>query len=166
VVGAVPADVAAVARAMGVVIPPAPRPQGSYLPAAIHGGIAYSSGMGPMLDGERRHLGYVGCDVTLEQARAAARIAVLNAVAAVAEAAGGLEKITRILRITGYVRSAPNFTNQVGVLNAASELLTDLFGERGQHARSAIGVAELPFGIPVEIELVAAIQDEAVEARQ
>jgi enamine deaminase RidA (YjgF/YER057c/UK114 family) len=159
-------DVAAAARALGVVIPPAPKPQGSYRPAVIHAGVAYSSGMGPMLDGHRMHLGYVGGDVTVDQACEAARVAVVNALAAVAEAAGGLDKVIRILRVTGYVRSAPGFTSQVDVLNAASELLTNLFGQRGQHARSAIGVAELPFGIPVEIELVAAIQEEPLETHE
>jgi enamine deaminase RidA (YjgF/YER057c/UK114 family) len=138
-----------------ITIPAAPPPKGSYLPALVVGDLVFTSGMGTIFRGERQHVGYVGDDITVEQAAEAARIATLNAVAALRDAAGGLQQVDRIVRVTGYVRSAAGFTGQTEVLNAGSDLLLELFGDRGHHVRSAVGVAELPFGIPVEIELIA-----------
>ena len=146
------------ALALGIEIPPAPRPQGSYTPALVVNGMAFTSGMGPMLDGVRRNLGYVGGDVTVEDASEAARIAVLNALSALRWVLGSLDEISRIIRLTGYVRSAPGFCSQTTVIDAASNILLELFREKGEHVRSALGVAELPFGIPVEIELIAQVK--------
>lgn len=156
--GAVPtaADRLAAAERRGLRLPPSPTPQGDYRPALIHSGLIYTSGMGTVLDGVRRHVGYVGADISVEQAQEAATIATMNAVAAAVEAAGGAEAIERVLKLTGFVRSSEGFTDQARVLDAASRRLVELFGTWGVHARSAIGVAELPFGIPVEVELVLA----------
>jgi enamine deaminase RidA (YjgF/YER057c/UK114 family) len=146
------------ARRLGITIPPCPRPAGAYRPAVLVGDIAYTSGMGPARDGVRHHVGYVGGDISVGEAMDAARIAVLNAVATLQSVASSLDQVRRIVRLTGYVRSAPGFGDQPKVVDAASELLEQLFGEAGAHARSAIGVAELPFGISVEIELIAQLE--------
>lgn len=146
------------ALTLGIELPPIPRPQGSYTPALVVNGMAFTSGMGPMQNGVRRNLGYVGGDVTVEDASEAARIAVLNALSALRWVLGSLDEIIRIIRLTGYVRSAPGFCSQITVIDAASNILLDLFQEKGEHVRSALGVAELPFGIPVEIELLAQVK--------
>lgn len=146
------------AKELGIEIPITPIPQGNYVPALEVGNLAFSSGMGPMLNGIRHNVGYVGSEITIEQASESAKIAVLNALSAFRSSLGQLDQIDRIVRLTGYVRSAPGFCDQVRVIDAASKLLIDLFGDRGRHVRSAIGVAELPFGIPVEIELIAQIR--------
>ncbi len=145
-------------RELGIEIPATPKPQGSYTPALVVDGLAFTSGMGPIQNGVRNNLGYVGGDVTIEQACDSASIAVLNALSALRSELGTLDRIVRIVRLTGYVRSAPGFCSQTTVIDAASNLLVDIFGEQGQHVRSAIGVAELPFGIPVEIELIAQVR--------
>lgn len=145
------------ALGLGITIPSLPPPQGNYLPAYVSGGFVFTSGMGPVLNGIRHNLGYVGGDTTTEQAAGAARIAVLNALAAIRSVVDSLDQIGHLVRLTGYVRSAPGFCGQIAVMDAASSLLIELFEKRGQHVRSAIGVAELPFGIPVEVELVAEI---------
>ena len=141
-------------RALGLELPPPPKPVGAYVPAVRTGNLVFVSGQLPMRDGELMTLGHVGGEVTLEEARDCARQAALNALAAVAAEIGGLENVARILRVTGYVASAPGFTDQAKVLNAASELLGEVFGEAGRHSRIAVGVAELPLGAPVELELV------------
>ncbi len=146
------------ALTLGIELPPTPRPQGSYTPALVVNGMAFTSGMGPMQNGVRRNLGYVGGDVTVEDASEAAGIAVLNALSALRWVLGSLDEIIRIIRLTGYVRSAPGFCSQITVIDAASNILLDLFQEKGEHVRSALGVAELPFGIPVEIELLAQVK--------
>lgn len=146
------------ALALGIEIPLTPNPQGSYAPALVVNNIAFTSGMGPILNGVRRNLGYVGGDVTVDDASDSARIAVLNALSALRWALGSLDKITRIIRLTGYVRSAPGFCGQTAVIDSASNILLELFRENGEHVRSALGVAELPFGIPVEIELIAQVK--------
>ncbi len=144
------------AASLGVQLPPPPTPRGRYTPAVIHGGVIYTSGVGPMLNGRRHHSGYVGGDVTIEQAQQAAAIAAVNALTCASAAAGGVESLERLIKLTGFVRSAPGFTDQAAVVDGASSVLQGLLGDRGAHARSAVGVAELPFGICVEIELVAA----------
>lgn len=120
--------------------------------------MVYTSGQLPVVDGALVATGLVGArdgDVTPEIAADCARIAVLNALAAVASAAGSIDAVVGIVKMTGFVASAPGFTGQPAVLNAASAVLADVFGEQGRHARSAVGVAELPLGAPVEIELIA-----------
>lgn len=137
---------------------PAPsRPGGAYQPVVIHAGIAYVSGQLPRLNGELRYRGKVGAEVDLDQARAAAALCALQAISALSAALGGMDRILRILKMTGFVASAPGFTQQPLVIDDASEQLMELLGEAGRHARSAIGVCELPHGAPVEVELAAAV---------
>jgi enamine deaminase RidA (YjgF/YER057c/UK114 family) len=144
--------------ALGLDLPEVATPVGTYVPAKRHGDLIYTSGQLPLVDGGLLAQGSVGQregDVTPERALECARLAALNALAAVAQAAGGLDNIEGILRVTGYVASSPGFTAQPAVVNGASGLLADVFGEGGRHARSAVGVAALPLGAPVEIEVVA-----------
>ncbi len=150
---------------LGLEIPPCPRPRGAYVPAVLVGELAFTSGMGPVRGGVRHHIGYVGGGISVTLAREAAEIATLNAVAALGSVVS-LDRVAGIVRLTGYVRSAPGFTDQPKVIDAASTLLTRLFGEAGRHARSAIGVTELPFGISVEIEMIARVSSEAFTSEQ
>ncbi len=143
--------------AMGLALPPPPKPVGAYVPAVRSGNLLFVSGQLPMRDGELLVKGRVGGEVALEEARTCARQAALNALAAVAGELGSLAKVRRVVRLTGYVASAPGFTDQALVLNAASELLVEVFGEAGRHSRAAVGAAELPLGAPVELELVVAV---------
>lgn len=139
---------------LGLELPPVPRPAGSYVPATRTGNLVYTAGQLPFRDGELAFEGKVGADVSLEEASEAARLCALNALAAAAEAAGGLDGIGRVVKVTGFVASAPGFTGQPAVVNGASDLLGEVFGEAGLHARSAVGVAELPRGVPVEVEMI------------
>jgi enamine deaminase RidA (YjgF/YER057c/UK114 family) len=148
-------------RALGLELPPAPKPVGSYVPAVRSGNLVFVSGQLPMKDGELMTQGHVAAEVSLEDAQACARQAALNALAAVAAEIGGIENVARIVRVTGYVASAPGFTDQALVLNAASDLLAGIFGEAGRHSRIAVGAAELPLGAPVELELVVETQPQA-----
>ena len=141
-------------RALGLELPPAPKPVGAYVPAVRTGNLVFVSGQLPMKDGKLMATGHVGREVTLAEAQACARQAALNALAVVAAEIGGLAKVARIVRITGHVASAPRFTDQAKVLNAASELLAQVFGDAGRHSRAAVGTAELPLGAPVELEMI------------
>jgi len=123
------------------------------VPAVRHGELVFTSGQLPMRDGYLLAAGLVGDEVTPEQARELARVCALNALAAAASVAGGLDAVTRVLKVVGFVASAPGFTGQPTVVNGASELLRDVLGDAGVHARSAVGVAALPLGAPVEVEL-------------
>jgi len=147
--------------AMGLALPPPPKPVGAYVPAVRSGNLVFVSGQLPMKDGELMTLGRVGGEVAMEEAQDCARQAALNALAAVAAEIGGLKHVTRIIRVTGYVASAPGFTEQGKVLNAASELLAEVFGEAGRASRAAVGAAELPLGAPVELELIVESQPQA-----
>ena len=145
---------------LGLELPEVVVPLGVYVPALCHNGIVYTSGQLPLVSGDLLATGLVGHreeDVTPERANECARVAALNAIAAAAEAAGGIDNIVRILRVTGFVASAPGFTAQPAVINGASAIIGQVFGDAGRHARSAVGVAALPLGTPVEIELTAAI---------
>ena len=122
-----------------------------------HGDLVMTSGQLPVVAGVPTTIGTVGADVSPEAAAAAARIACLNALAAAAAVSGGIKKITRIVKLTVFVASTPEFTGQPAVANGASNLLGELFGEAGAHARSAVGVAALPLGVPVELELTVAV---------
>jgi enamine deaminase RidA (YjgF/YER057c/UK114 family) len=144
--------------AMGLRLPTPTKPVGAYVPAVRSGNLVFVSGQLPMRDGELMIKGRVGGEVAMEEAQDCARQAVLNALAAVAAEIGGLKHIARIVRVTGYVASAPGFTEQAKVLNAASELLGEVFGEAGQHSRAAVGAAELPLGAPVELEMIVEVR--------
>jgi len=139
--------------ALGLTLPPVPAPLAAYVPAVRHGELVFTSGQLPMRDGHLLAAGLVGDGVTPEQARELARVCALNALAAAASVTGGLDAVTRVLKVVGFVASAPGFTGQPTVVNGASELLRDVLGDAGVHARSAVGVAALPLGAPVEVEL-------------
>ena len=143
---------------LGLTLPEAATPAYHYVPVTLHGGVAYVSGQLPRVEGELSALGKVGAEVSPEQAQEAARICVLQGLACLKQALGGLDAIERVLKLTGFVASAPGFNQQPVVIDAASRLLTDLFGENGRHARSAVGVAELPRNAPVEIEMIVAVR--------
>jgi enamine deaminase RidA (YjgF/YER057c/UK114 family) len=141
-------------QALGLTLPAPAAPVGSYVPATRIGSQALTSGQIPMVDGELLHAGIVGADISLSQAQACAQACVLNALAAVADVAGGLDRIERVVRVCVFVASTPDFTAQPQVANAASDLLAELFGAKGRHVRSAVGVASLPLNAPVELELM------------
>lgn len=143
----------------GLTLPPVAAPAGSYVPATRAGTQVFTSGQIPTVGGELICQGSVPTDVSLEGAVEAARVAMLNALAAAASVAGGIDSITRVVRVVVYVASSPGFRQQPKVGNGASDLLTTIFGEAGRHVRSAVGVAELPLGAPVEVELVVEVDD-------
>jgi len=144
---------------LGLPLPPAPKPVGAYVPAVRTGNLLFVSGQLPLKGGSLVATGHVGAEVSLEAAQACARQAALNALAVVAAEAGGLSSVVRIVRLTGHVASAPGFRDQAKVLNAASELLGQVFGDAGRHSRAALGPAELPLGAPVELEMIVEIRD-------
>lgn len=137
--------------------PVAPKPQGRYIPAVVHGGVAYSAGMTPRLDGALTVIGVVGDDLSVERAQKAAALSARNAVAAIAAAVGGLDAITRCLRMSVFVACAPSFRDLSAVADGASDAPVELLGIDALPVRSAIGVYALPGGAPVEVELTAAI---------
>ena len=139
-------------RELGIRLPPVAAPVAAYVPAVRSGQLVFTSGQLPFVDGGLRRTGKVGGSVEVEDAAADAKVCALNALAAVDELVG-LDSVARIVRVVGYVASAEGFTGQPRVVNGASELLSRVFGDAGVHARSAIGVAELPLGAPVEVEL-------------
>jgi enamine deaminase RidA (YjgF/YER057c/UK114 family) len=145
--------------ALGLTLPPVAAPVAAYVPAVRTGAYVYVSGQVPVADGKLVATGKVGAEVSAEDAAGMARTCALNALAAAAAAAGGLERIRRIVKVVGFVASAPGFGGQPQVINGASELLIEVFGEDGKHARSAIGVAELPLNAPVEVEMIAEVRD-------
>jgi enamine deaminase RidA (YjgF/YER057c/UK114 family) len=150
------AEVAASARLaeLGITLPAVPAPVAAYLPAVVSAGQVFTAGQLPFVDGALLETGKVGATVSAERAAELARVAVLNAVAAAASVVGGVDGIRRVVKLVVFVASAPSFTGQPQVANGASELLQQVFGPRGQHARSAVGVAVLPLDSPVEVELV------------
>ena len=139
---------------LGIELPEVPAPGGAYVPATRAGNLIFTAGQLPFEGGELSLHGKVGDSVDVDSAREAARLCALNALAAAATQTGGLAGISRIVKVTGFVASAPGFNGQPQVLNKASEFLGEVFGEAGLHARSAVGVAELPMDAPVEVELV------------
>jgi enamine deaminase RidA (YjgF/YER057c/UK114 family) len=141
-------------REPGFELPEVPDPAGAYVPAAQAGDFVFTAGQLPFEAGALNLRGKVGDSVDTDEAREAARLCALNALAAVAALTGSLNAISRIVKVTGFVASAPGFNAQPEVLNGASEFLGEVFGEAGLHARSAVGVAELPLDAPVEVELV------------
>ena len=144
---------------LGHELPEVPEPAGAHVPAVRVGSLVFTAGQLPFEDGELPRTGKVGDAVTLEEAREAARRCALNALAAAAAEAGGLDRLARIVKVTGYVASTPDFDRQPEVINGASDLIGGVFGEAGRHARSAVGVAVLPQDAPVEVELVAELGD-------
>lgn len=138
---------------LGLALPPVATPAGAYLPARRSGDLVFTAGQVPLVDGKPAATGKVGAAVSAEAAYDLARICTLNALAAV-DGLVGLDAVTGVVKVVGFVASDPSFTGQPGVVNGASDLLGEIFGEAGQHARSAVGVAVLPLDVPVEVELV------------
>jgi enamine deaminase RidA (YjgF/YER057c/UK114 family) len=140
---------------LGLTLPPVAAPQAAYVPAVRTGDYVYVSGQLPIVEGKLQAVGKVGDGVSAQEAAALARLCALNGLAAAASVvAGGLDAITRIIKVTGFVASVPSFTGQPAVINGASEFLIEVFGEAGRHARSAVGLAALPLDSPVEVELI------------
>ncbi len=139
---------------LGLTLPTVVAPAGAYVPAVISGTLVFTAGQLPMVDGALRATGKVGDAVTAEDAKDYARTCALNALAAAASVIGSLDRVVRVVKVVGFVASTPDFTGQPGVINGASELLGEIFGEAGKHARSAVGVAVLPLDSPVEVELI------------
>ena len=139
---------------LGITIPPVAKPVAAYVPAVVSGNLVFTSGQLPFRDGALPATGKVGAEVDAETAKDFARLCVLNGLAAADGVIGSLERITRVIKVVGFVASDPSFTGQPGVINGASELLGEIFGEAGAHARSAVGVAALPMDAPVEVEFV------------
>ena len=144
-------------RDLGLSLPPAVPPVAAYSSAVRFADLVFTAGQVPIVDGALRAVGKVGAEVSIEDAVDCARIAALNALAAVVDLTGDLDVITRIVKATVFVASAPDFTDQPIVGNGASELLVEIFGDAGRHARSAVGVAVLPIDAPVEVELVVGV---------
>lgn len=139
---------------MGITLPEVAKPVAAYIPASTSGNLVFTAGQLPFVNGVLSKVGKVGADVDADEAQGFARIAVLNALAAAASVVGGVDRITRIVKLVVFVASTPEFSGQPGVANGASELLVDIFGDAGRHARSAVGVAVLPLDAPVELELI------------
>src|SRR5262245_49399350 len=144
-------------KALGIVLPPAPKPIAAYVPAVRTGNLVFLAGQGPFADGKPTITGKVGAQVTEKQAYEAARTAILISLAVLRAEIGSLDRVRRIVKLVGWVNSAPGFTRQPWVMNGASELLVEIFGEAGKHARSSVGANELPLNIPVEIAIVVEI---------
>jgi enamine deaminase RidA (YjgF/YER057c/UK114 family) len=142
---------------LGLELPPVVPPVAAYVPAVRSGDLVFTSGQLPVVEGALPAVGKVGALVTPEQAQELAATCALNALAAI-DALVGLESVVRIVKVVGFVASVPDFTGQPGVVNGASELLGAVFGDAGQHARSAVGVASLPLDAPVEVELVVEVR--------
>ncbi|MET0480990.1 MAG: RidA family protein [Mycetocola sp.] len=141
---------------LGLALPAVAAPVAAYVPAVVQGNLVYTSGQLPFVDGALPATGKVGGSVSAEDAQSYAATCALNALAAVQGVIGSLDRVTQIVKVTGFVASDPSFTGQPGVINGASTLLGEIFGESGIHARSAVGVAVLPLDAPVEVELVVA----------
>ncbi len=143
---------------LNITLPPAPKPVAAYVPAVRTGNLLFISGQLPSADGRLRYAGKLGADVSPEDGYAAARLAAINALAVAQGELGSLDRVTRVVRVMGHVASAPGFTGQPGVINGASELLVEIFGEQGRHSRAALGAAELPLGAAVEVEMILEVE--------
>ena len=144
---------------LGLTLPSESAPLAAYVPAVRSGNLIFTSGQLPRLGGELQATGKVGAEVDAEQAKELAKICALNALAAVKAEIGDLARVRRVVKVVGFVASAPDFTGQPGVINGASELLGEVFGDTGRHARSAVGVAVLPLDAPVEVEVIVEVAD-------
>jgi len=146
-------------KELGIALPPAPKPVASYVPYVRHGNLVFLSGqIPPMQDGKPAYQGQAGFEQRLEDAREAAKLCTINALSVAADAAGGIDNIERIVKVVVYVASHENFTGQHLVANGCSDLLKDIFGEAGRHARAAVGVAELPLDSTVEVDITLAVK--------
>jgi enamine deaminase RidA (YjgF/YER057c/UK114 family) len=145
-------------NALGLTLPAVPVPVANYVPARQFGNIVFASGQTPTVDGVLTMRGKLGAEISVEQGQEGARLSVLNCLAAVQGLIGDLDRVEAVLKLTGYVASAPGFYDQPTVINGASVLLEEVLGDAGKHARAALGLAELPGGAPVEVDLVLAVR--------
>ena len=145
-------------QSLGLTLPPPPKPVATYVPAVRSGDLLFLSGMIPMVDGKMAVVGKLGKELTVERGQEVARITLLNALAVVKAAVGSLDQVERIIRIGVHVASAEGFIQQPAVANGASDLLVQIFGEAGRHARLALGAAELPLNAPVELEMIVQVK--------
>jgi len=143
---------------MGIIIPGVPKPAASYVPAIQTGNLVYTSGQGCKKDGILVYKGKLGKDLTVEEGYEAAKISIINCLAIIKEYLGSLDRVKRVVKLLGFVASVPEFNQQPYVINGASDLLIKIFGEKGRHARSAIGTNILPFCTPVEIEMIVEVE--------
>lgn len=141
-------------KSLNITLPTPPKPAGAYIPVVISDQTVYVSGQIPLKDGKVAYKGKVPKEQTLEQAQMAAKLCIINALAQLKAEIGSLDRISKIIRVSGFVNSEPDFTEQPQVINAASNLLFEIFGHKGKHARIAVGVASLPFGSTVEIDMI------------
>lgn len=144
-------------KSLNIILPSPPKPAGAYIPVVKSDHTVYVSGQIPIKDGKVVFKGKVPNDQSVEQAQKAAKLCVVNALAQLKSELGSLDKISKILRVSGFVNSVPDFTEQPKVINSASDLLFEIFGEKGQHSRIAVGVASLPLGATVEIDMIVEI---------
>lgn len=144
---------------LGITLPASPEPRFTYIPCNQTGNLIYLSGQDCRINGELMYEGKLGREVTIEQGQAAARQTIINCIAVMKGYLGDLDRVVKIVKMLGFVNSAPGFGDQPYVINGASDLLVAVFGEQGKHARSAIGTSDLPFHTPVEIELIVEVRD-------
>ena len=141
-------------KELGIELPEPPKPLGSYVPSVRTGNLVFISGMLPLADGKLIRQGHLGAEVSVEEGMELARAAAINALAVLKAEVGSLDAVTRCVKVTGFIASAPGFTDQPKVINGASDLMKEVFGDKGLHARAAVGANELPMGTPVEIEFI------------
>ncbi len=142
-------------KSLGITLPTPPKPAGSYIPVVISGNLAFVSGQIPMQDGKVAYTGKVPTERTIEDAQSAAKICAVNILAQLKANLGSLDKISKIVRVSGFVNSTSDFTEQPKIINAASDLFFEIFGEKGKHSRIAVGVSSLPLNSTVEIDMIA-----------
>jgi enamine deaminase RidA (YjgF/YER057c/UK114 family) len=141
-------------KELGLTVPDVAKPVAAYVPAVLCGDHVYTSGQIPLVKGEVKYKGKLGQELSIEDGYEAAKICALNCLAAVKSVAGSLDNIEKVIKVVGFVNSAENFTDQPKVVNGASELIGKVFGSAGEHARSAVGVSQLPLGVAVEVEMI------------
>ncbi len=140
--------------ALGITLPTPPLPQANYIPGVRSGGLVFVSGQVSIVPGGKQYLGKVGGAVSIEQGREAARVCAINILAVLQQTIGDLEKVKRVAKVVGFINCTPDFIDMPKIVNGASDLLVEVLGERGKHARSSIGVASLPLGVSVEVEAI------------
>ena len=145
-------------ESLGLSLPPPVEPMANYVSTVIEGDLLYTSGAGPIEGGKPKYQGRVGAELSLEEGYDAARLTALNLLSNIKARIGELDRIERVVKVLGFVNSAPDFHRQPEIINGASDLLVEILGERGRHARSAIGTSNLPLNIPVEIEMIVRVR--------
>ncbi|MGE5416291.1 MAG: RidA family protein [Acidobacteriota bacterium] len=145
---------------LGIVLPEAPKPVAAYVPGVVSGDLVFISGQLPTVEGKLSAMGKIGDELTVKDGQKAARRAAINCLSVLKSMVGDLDRVEQVVKLTGYVQSANDFYNQPQVINGASELMQEVFGDRGQHARAAVGVNALPLNAPCEVELIVRISNE------